>query len=131
MIHHCSLCAKECSLRCTRCKSVWYCNSDCLKKDWKRHKPTCNDVYKANQHTLHKQEFDRIRKAYKLEDRADEISSILTSGKEVSADAFAEQFGMPVQEAIVFLEWIQVGVRFKEQSIDTAKNAGLGGNTSR
>ncbi|KAI3647722.1 hypothetical protein MP228_007943 [Amoeboaphelidium protococcarum] len=28
--------------RCSRCKSAWYCSSDCIKSDWPRHKSQCN-----------------------------------------------------------------------------------------
>lgn len=46
--------------------------------------------------------------------------------KGVSAPAFAKMFGMSTTEAVVFLEWIKVGVKFKEETLDTAKKAGLG-----
>ena len=29
--------AKSKLKRCSRCKSAWYCNTDCFSKDWKRH----------------------------------------------------------------------------------------------
>ena len=28
-------------LRCSRCKAIWYCNKDCQRQDWRRHKPEC------------------------------------------------------------------------------------------
>ena len=43
----------------------------------------------------------------------------------MKAGEFAEKFGMDVQEAVVFLEWIKVGVDFKVQAIDTAKKSGF------
>jgi len=46
--------------------------------------------------------------------------------KGVSAPDFAKMFGMRTEEAVVFLEWIKVGVKFKEETLDTAKKAGLG-----
>jgi len=27
--------------RCSKCKMAMYCNGDCQKQDWKRHKPLC------------------------------------------------------------------------------------------
>ena len=76
----------------------------------------------------------------------------------VSAPKFAKMFGMSTEEAVVFLEWIkvsnyttqskvivkkdvittslatlrqtaQVGIKFKEETLDTAKKAGLGGSS--
>lgn len=44
----------------------------------------------------------------------------------VSAPSFAKMFGMSTEEAVVFLEWIKVGVKFKEETLDTAKQAGFG-----
>lgn len=125
----CAVCSKDADLRCSRCKQVWYCGKEHQVQDWKQgdHKKVCNDHFKADQLTLHKQEFDRITKKYKLDEdaKATEISQLLTSGQKITAPDFAEKFGMDMQEAVVFLEWIQVGVRFKEQTIDTAKKAGF------
>ena len=63
-----------------------------------------------DQYTLHKKEFDRIIAAYKLDapDKAEAIAEMLTNQEGgVSAPAFAEKFGMKVEEAVVFLEWIK------------------------
>ena len=36
------ICEKEnASLRCSQCKSVWYCSAECQKADWKQHKVLC------------------------------------------------------------------------------------------
>lgn len=110
---------------------VYYCSVDHQKQHWKFHKTSCKDTFQADQYTLHKQEFDRIIAKYKLntEEKSEEIAEFLTSkdsDNKVSAPGFAEKFGTSVAEAVVFLEWIKVGVKFKEQSIDTAKKAGLG-----
>ncbi len=43
LINKCAYCEKE-SLklkRCTKCKYVYYCNSDCQRADWKNHKSIC------------------------------------------------------------------------------------------
>ena len=39
----CSSCGKKGSdlIKCSVCKSVWYCNIQCQKKDWKSHKQCC------------------------------------------------------------------------------------------
>eukprot|EP00980_Cylindrotheca_fusiformis_P008276 scaffold1736_cov127-Cylindrotheca_fusiformis.AAC.90 len=128
----CPVCGKEATKCCSRCKSVYYCSVDHQKQHWKTHKRTsCDSTFQADQYTLHKREFDRIISYYKLnsEEKSEEIAQFLTSKDsedKVSAPAFAEKFGTTVEEAVVFLEWIKVGVQFKESSIDTAKKAGLG-----
>ena len=125
----CALCGAPATKRCSRCKLAWYCSPEHQKQDWKRHKRTvCDDAYKADQHTLHKKEFDRIRLEYKLDsdENATAIAEFITSGT-VTAAAFAEKFGTTVEEAVVFLEWINVGVKFKEETLDAAKKAGFTG----
>lgn len=67
-------------------------------------------VNKNDQYALHKQEFDKIIAKYKLDapDKAEDIAELLTNQDSgVSAPAFAEKFGMQVEEAVVFLEWIK------------------------
>jgi len=34
-------CTKVGTKRCSRCKLVWYCSSECQSKDWKRHRKEC------------------------------------------------------------------------------------------
>ena len=129
----CALCGAPATKRCSRCKITWYCSVEHQKQDWKRHKKaTCNDAYQADQHTLHKKEFDRIIKAYGLdtEAKSTEIAEFLTGAQgehdnKVSATAFAEKFGTTNEEAVVFLEWIKVGVQFRESTMDAAKKAGF------
>ena len=122
--------------RCSRCRVTWYCSVEHQKEDWKRHKKaTCNDAFQADQHTLHKEGFDRIIKKYSLDSdaKSTEIAEFLTSAQDpqdnkVSAAAFAEKFGTTNEEAVVFLEWIKVGIKFKEESLDAAKKAGFSGS---
>ena len=97
------------------------------------HKAQCKaiaaDVAQAESHTLHKQEFDRIRIKYGLDSpsKAEQIADMIAGNQGgVSAPSFAKMFGMSTEEAVVFLEWIKVGVKFKEETLDTAKQAGFG-----
>lgn len=126
----CAVCQQEATHRCSRCKLTWYCSTEHQKQDWKRHKTSvCDDAYQADQYTLHKQEFDRIIKKYNLNTEAmsSAIAEFLTVGDagSVTAAQFAEKFGTTPEEAVVFLEWIQVGVKFKQQSIDVANKSGF------
>lgn len=88
---------------------------------------------KMKQQILHKQEFDRIRIKYNLDNpvNAERIADMLSSSSSssssstaVSATEFASTFGnMQVSEAVIFLEWIMIGVKFKEDVLD--KNRGV------
>ena len=45
---HCAFCKmknKTKTKRCSRCRGVYYCNSDCQIKDWALHKETCFDFF--------------------------------------------------------------------------------------
>ena len=87
-----------------------------------------NPDYQMQQYELHKKAFDTIIDKYNLktEQKSTEIAELLTDGADgVNAGEFAEKFGMDVQEAIVFLEWIKVGIKFKQEAVDTAKASGF------
>ena len=138
---NCARCGNSAKNRCGACKSIFYCSTNCQREDWKRHKAKCKaiqlDQEKADSHSFHKREFDRIRLKYRLDlpDKAEQIAELLTQqqmmkdddgrGGGVSAKTFAETFGMTIEESVVFLEWIKVGVKFKEDTLDVAKKAGI------
>mgnify|MGYP001804916870 CR=1 FL=1 len=88
-------------------------------------------AYKADQCTLHKVAFDRIIQKYKLDtpEASDAIAEYLTTASDdtnqVTSNDFAEKFGTDVEEAVVFLEWIKVGVKFKKDAAAAAQNSGL------
>lgn len=63
----------------------------------------------------HKDEFDRICEQYKLrsEAKAGDIADFLTGAEDgVSAEDFAKKFEMEAADAIIFLSWINVGIRY-------------------
>lgn len=39
--HVCGVCGKVATLRCSRCKAVWYCAAACQKAHWPTHKQSC------------------------------------------------------------------------------------------
>ena len=38
----CGFCASEAKVKCANCKSTYYCDRNCQKRDWKVHKKSCN-----------------------------------------------------------------------------------------
>ena len=40
----CLACSKECSLQCSDCRVVHFCNRECQKSAWKHHKAFCKSV---------------------------------------------------------------------------------------
>ena len=81
----CAVCQAPAPNRCKQCKSTFYCSRDHQLSDWKSHKARCRaiaaDIAQADSHTLHKQEFDRIRVKYGLdkEEKAEQIAELLSS----------------------------------------------------
>mmetsp|Transcript_6347 Transcript_6347/g.11312 ORF Transcript_6347/g.11312 Transcript_6347/m.11312 type:complete len:141 (-) Transcript_6347:1648-2070(-) len=133
---NCAVCEKPAAKRCQQCKSIWYCCRDCQVSDWKAHKARCKaiaaDIAQADSYTIHKREFDRIRTTYGLDspEQAEKIAELLSNtnvNEGVSAPEFAKMFGMTPEEAVVFLEWIKVGVKFKEDTAKNAAGSGLAG----
>ena len=37
----CPVCGKIAETKCTGCRQIYYCNRECQKKHWKKHKPEC------------------------------------------------------------------------------------------
>lgn len=50
LVQSCANCGKsaldvpEGLVRCSRCKTTWYCGTDCQRSHWKAHKPSCTSV---------------------------------------------------------------------------------------
>ena len=38
----CNKCGNPGTLRCSKCKKVYYCSKECQKSDWKTHKLSCS-----------------------------------------------------------------------------------------
>lgn len=75
----------------------------------------------------HRQEFERIGLKYGLrsEEKAGEIADFLTKnhGHALSAKEFAKLFNMELDDAVVFLTFVERAIKFKEKHIDPAANA--------
>ena len=67
----------------------------------------------------HSNEFKNIIKKYSLDkkEKADEIATFLTKAAQnkVSAKEFAALFSMTEKEAVVFLSFIEKGIKLKDQ----------------
>mmetsp|Transcript_30742 Transcript_30742/g.35052 ORF Transcript_30742/g.35052 Transcript_30742/m.35052 type:complete len:457 (-) Transcript_30742:55-1425(-) len=44
----CPACGDDASHRCTGCKRQWYCNRNCQKKDYKKHKKQCSQKFQGS-----------------------------------------------------------------------------------
>jgi len=68
----------------------------------------------------HKSEFFKIIEKYRLNDveKAEEIAHFLTNSKreKVSANEFASLFTMTEKEAMIFLSFIEKGIKFREDN---------------
>ncbi|MCB9359063.1 hypothetical protein H6503_03980 [Candidatus Woesearchaeota archaeon] len=66
----------------------------------------------------HAEEFHRIRKKYGFdnEEMSETIAQYLTSKKHTSSKEFAELFDMKHEDALVFLSFIEKGIRLRESS---------------
>lgn len=64
----------------------------------------------------HHKKFRSIVKKYSLDSKASEISSYLTKASTniVSAEKFASDFAMEIEDSVIFLSWIERGIQFKE-----------------
>lgn len=71
----------------------------------------------------HKKEFDRICEEYKLRSddaKAGAIADYIMehgSGAGVNAEDFAKTFELNPADAIIFLSWIKVGIRYDEKKL--------------
>ena len=39
--HNCESCSNPCKMKCSLCREVMYCDQDCQKSDWEKHKTIC------------------------------------------------------------------------------------------
>ncbi|XP_066916134.1 uncharacterized protein [Clytia hemisphaerica] len=51
----CARCENPGSQRCSQCKSIYYCSSQCQKADWRQHKRACKLKAKQNEEKLQQQ----------------------------------------------------------------------------
>jgi len=58
-------CRNQGQHRCNRCKAVYYCQQECLSKDWPHHKVHCDYVYKASKDYAYEEKEDYAYNASK------------------------------------------------------------------
>jgi len=70
----------------------------------------------------HSKEFQKIIQKYNLSDekKAEAIANFLTksSQKQVSAKEFSELFAMTQKEAVLFLSFVEKGIKFKQNKVN-------------
>ena len=55
--------------KCRQCSQAYYCNADCQRKHWKKHKPVCRAAVAALAHRAHRQ---RVARAVREKDNVEE-----------------------------------------------------------
>ena len=55
--------------KCTQCSQAYYCNADCQRKHWKKHKPVCRATVAALANHAHRQ---RVARAVREKDNVEE-----------------------------------------------------------
>eukprot|EP01084_Bolivina_argentea_P163701 284743_1 len=81
----CSMCESPTSFLCSRCKSIYYCNSQCQRDDWQRHKKECKKSNHIHQPSQHKENNNAVNSMKDMEskpimnDIESEEDSFLTS----------------------------------------------------
>ena len=59
--------------KCNQCAQAYYCNADCQRKDWERHKPLCRAAVAALARHAHRQRVARaVREKSSVEESAKE-----------------------------------------------------------
>ncbi len=49
----CRCCGKAASLRCSKCRKVFYCGKECQARDWPIHKKECGKQFKDYSDPVH------------------------------------------------------------------------------
>jgi hypothetical protein len=44
MANQCGQCGNPANLRCSQCRTIYYCSQECQRKNWKKHKNRCKDI---------------------------------------------------------------------------------------
>ena len=55
--------------KCRQCSQAYYCNADCQRKHWKKHKPVCRATVAALANHAHRQ---RVARAVREKDNVEE-----------------------------------------------------------
>ena len=48
----CRFCGALAEVKCANCKSVYYCDRNCQKRNWKEHKTACKQIKTVNEITI-------------------------------------------------------------------------------
>jgi len=64
-MNRCRICKENASLKCTRCKSVYYCNRECQRIDWPTHKILCVQYINFKKKLLNARDYNRWFKIWK------------------------------------------------------------------
>lgn len=99
----CNYCQKECTLICSLCKSVYYCDTICQKKDWLFHNDSCSILERVKkniyvscyedrkavllEYNQHKRDLLMKRLLHKTRNRILQINKKLTSNFVISSES--------------------------------------------